>query len=350
MLTSGRRNFKLDVVLGNALVDMYCKCGNIETALDIFHELPTKNVYCWNSVVVGLGMHGFGDEAIDAFVKMERNGVQPDGVTFVGLLSACSHSGLYYEGRRYFSEMVGTYGVEPGIEHYGCMVDLLGRGGFLEEALELIRTMPISPNNVVWGSLLRACQIHKDTEMSKQVMDHLLMLDPNDGANYVFLSNIYASLNRWNDVATCRRLMIENGVCKTPGCSSIEVDNNVHEFIAGDTSHPQFARINVFLDEIAKKLRVLGYELGMDSVLHDIDEEEKESAVRYHSERIAVAYGLMSTPRGKPIKVVKNLRACTDCHAAIKLISKLFNREITVRDRSRFHHFRDGKCSCKDYW
>ncbi|KAK9137233.1 hypothetical protein Sjap_007827 [Stephania japonica] len=130
-----RRNFKLDVVLGNALVDMYCKCGNIETALDIFHELPMKNVFCWNSVVVGLGMHGFGEEAIDAFVKMERNGVKPDGVTFVGLLSACSHSGLFYEGRRYFSEMVGTYGVEPGIEHYGCMVDLLGRGGFLQEAL-----------------------------------------------------------------------------------------------------------------------------------------------------------------------------------------------------------------------
>ncbi|XP_043705090.1 pentatricopeptide repeat-containing protein At1g08070, chloroplastic-like [Telopea speciosissima] len=345
-----RQNLRTDVILGNALIDMYGKCGSIEAALDVFHGLPLKNIFCWNSIIVGLGMHGYGDQAINAFVEMEKGGIKPDGVTFVGLLSGCSHSGLVSEGRRYFSQMSDVYGVNPGIEHYGCMVDLLGRAGFLEEALKLVRTMPMMPNSVVWGSLVRACRIHKDTKISEQVTQHLLELDPHDGGNYVFLSNTYASANRWEDVELCRSLMSERRIHKTPGCSSIEVDNVLHEFVAGDTSHPQFTKINAFLDEIAWELRGLGHEPDTASVLHDIEEEEKENAVRYHSERIAVAFGLMSTPPGKSIRVVKNLRTCDDCHATLKLISKLFMREIIVRDKNRFHYFRDGSCSCKDYW
>ncbi|KAK9279058.1 hypothetical protein L1049_012733 [Liquidambar formosana] len=187
-----RKNFKVDVVLGNALIDMYCKCGSIEAALDVFHGLSMKNIFCWNSIIVGLGMNGYGEEAINAFNMMEREGIKPDGVTFVGLLSGCSHSGLVSVGRKYFSQMLDIYGIDPGIEHYGCMIDLLGRAGFLKEALELIRTMRMKPNSVVWGSLLRACQIHKDTKLSEQVTQHLLELDPCDGGNYVFLSNLYA--------------------------------------------------------------------------------------------------------------------------------------------------------------
>ena len=144
--------------------------------------------------------------------------------------------------------------------------------------------------------------------------------------------------------------MIERGVHKTPGCSSIEVDNVVHEFVAGDTSHPEFRQINVFLDEIGKELERCGHEPDTASVLHDIQDEEKETTIRYHSERIAVAFGLMKTPPGKTIRVVKNLRTCSDCHSAMKLISKVFKREIIVRDRNRFHHFSNGSCSCKDYW
>ncbi|GMP48931.1 hypothetical protein CsSME_00016106 [Camellia sinensis var. sinensis] len=345
-----RKKFSVDVVLGNALIDMYCKCGSIEAALDVFYGLRVKNIFCWNSIIVGLGMHGFGKEAIDVFISMEKESIKPDGVTFVGLLSGCSHSGLMSAGRRYFSQMSSLYGVVPGIEHYGCMVDLLGRAGFLEEALELIKTMPMKPNSVVWGSLLRACQVHKDTKVSEQVTQYLLELDPCDGGNYVFLSNLYASLNRWDDVKICRRLMIERGVRKTPGCSSIEVDNIAHEFVAGDTSHPDFTQIDVFLDEIEKKLKGHGHKPDTASVLHDIDDEEKEIIIRYHSERIAVAFGLMNTPPGKAIRVVKNLRTCNDCHSALKLISKVFKREIIVRDRNRFHQFSNGSCSCKDYW
>ncbi|KAK9106342.1 hypothetical protein Syun_022353 [Stephania yunnanensis] len=345
-----RQNFKIDVFLGNALVDMYCKCGNMDAALDVFRSLTKRNAYCWSSVIVGLAMHGYGEEAIATFDQMHKEGVKPDHVTFIGLLSACSHSGLVIEGRKYFSEMFEVYRVEPGIEHYSCMVDLLGRAGLLQEALELIKSMPVSANAAVWGSLLRACRIHKDAKLSEQVTDQLLKLDPYDGGNYVFLSNVYASLNRWDEVEICRNLMAEKGVHKTPGCSLIEVDNVVHEFMAGDAAHPQFAQISAFLDDVDKKLKVLGHVPDMESVLHDIDKEEKESAVRYHSERIAVAFGIMSTPRGKPIRVVKNLRACSDCHTVMKLMSKLFTRDIFVRDRNRFHHFRDGSCSCKDYW
>ncbi|KAA8549489.1 hypothetical protein F0562_001173 [Nyssa sinensis] len=326
-----RNNFKIDVVLGNGLIDMYCKCGRVEAALDVFHGLPVKNIFCWNSIITGLGMHGYGKEAVDVFISMEKEGIKPDGVTFVGLLCGCGHSGLISIGRRYFSQMRGIYGVEPGIEHYGCMVDLLGRAGFLEEALELVRTMPMKPNSVVWGSLLRACQIHKDTKLSEHVTQQLLELDPHDGGNYVFLSNLYASLNRWDEVDMCRKLMIERGVRKTPGCSSIEVENIVHEFVVGDTSHPQFPQINAFLDRIAKELKVHGHEPDTASVLHDIEDEEKESAIRYHSERVAVAFGIMSTPPGKIIRVVKNLRTCSDCHSAMKLISKVTNIVFAVR-------------------
>ncbi|PIA58051.1 hypothetical protein AQUCO_00500166v1 [Aquilegia coerulea] len=345
-----RRNFKIDVVLGNALIDMFSKCGSIDAALDVFYGLPKKNVFCWNSIIVGLATYGYGRKVIDTFIDMQKAGVKPDGVTFVGLLSGCSHSGLISEGRQYFSQMLSIYGIEPGLEHYGCMVDLLGKAGFLEEALELVKAMPMAPNTIVLGSLLHACQVRKDAKLTEQVAEHLLDLDPHDGGNYVFLSNFYASVNRWHDVEKCRKLMVEKGVQKTPGCSSIEVDNVVHEFVAGDSSHPQLSQIKLFLDDIGKKLISLGHQADMTPVLHDIDEEEKESAVRYHSERLAVAFGLMCTPPGKPIRVVKNLRACSDCHAAIKLISKLFERDIIVRDRSRFHHFRDGSCSCQDYW
>ncbi|PKA57185.1 Pentatricopeptide repeat-containing protein [Apostasia shenzhenica] len=342
---------RIDVVLGNALIDMYFKCGGIDSALEVFHGMPLKNVFCWNSVIAGFGMHGLGEMAIDVFRNMERTGgVKPDGITFVGLLSACSHSGLVSEGKMYFSQMFEVYGIKPQIEHYGCMVDLLGRAGLLQDAIHFVETMAIKPNCVVWGSLLRACRIHSNTKASEHVTQQLLELDPNDGGNYVFLSNIYAIAKRWEDVENCRRIMIEKGVRKLPGCSLVEVKNVVHEFVVGDTSHPQFERINSFLNEIERELRKLGYQPRTSSVLHDVEDEEKEIAIMYHSERIAIAFGLMNTGSMEPVRVVKNLRVCNDCHEASKFMTKLFQKEIVVRDRHRFHHFRDGACSCKDYW
>ncbi|KAL4184028.1 hypothetical protein AMTRI_Chr11g101300 [Amborella trichopoda] len=344
------KRFKFDVVLGTALVDMYLKCGSLDIALQIFKELPHKNIFSWNSIISGLAMHGYGLEAIDAFNRMRECNIKPDGVTFVGLLSGCSHSGLVDEGKGLFSLMRDEYGIEPKVEHYGCMVDLLARAGLLKEAVVLIETMPVEPNPVVLGSILHACEVHKDIELSERMIKRLLELDPRDGGNYVFLSNVYACRKNWDDVDAIRKEMRDRGVRKTPGCSLIEVSNAVHEFTVGDSSHPQFAQISAFLDEINWGVREIGYEAKTEPVLHDIEEEEKESAVRYHSEKLAIAFGLMSTEPGSVIRVVKNLRICSDCHVFIKFLSKKYKREIIVRDKSRFHHFRYGACSCKDYW
>ncbi|KAG0488023.1 hypothetical protein HPP92_006834 [Vanilla planifolia] len=344
-------HLNVDVVLGNALIDFYFKCGSIDAALDVFHSMPSKNVFCWNSIISGFGMQGYGHKAIQAFTEMEKqNAFKPDGITFVGLLSACSHSGLVAEGKRYFYRMRAVYGIVPQIEHYGCMVDLLGRAGLLREALSFVEIMEVRPNCVVWGSLLRACKIHNNIEASEQVTEQMMRLDPRDGGNYVFLSNAYASARRWGDVEVCRRVMTANRARKVPGCSSIEVDNVVHEFVVGDASHAEFGNICSFLAEMEVELRSLGYRPVTACVLHDIEEEEKEKAVMYHSERIAIAFGLMRTRSTEPILVVKNLRVCVDCHEATKFMAKMFQREIIVRDRSRFHHFRDGACSCRDYW
>lgn len=271
---------KIDLVLGNALIVMYFKCGDVETALAVFHGMPIRNIFCWNSVIAGLGINGCGQQAIEMFLEMNRiERIKPDGVTFVGLLSACSHSGLVAEGKQYFSQMLHIYGVEPQIEHYGCMVDILGRAGFLKDALQLLETMPVQPNAIVWGSLLRACHIHRDRKVSEQVTQHLLQFDPNDEANYVLLSNIYASSRRWDDVERCRGIMFRKKVHKLPGCSSIEVNSRLHEFLVDDTSHPQFEQIYAFLAGIEKELRELGYQPNTDSALNHIEDEEKENDV-----------------------------------------------------------------------
>ncbi|CAN6458407.1 unnamed protein product [Victoria cruziana] len=346
-----KESLKVDVVLGTALVDMYMKCGSIDAAMQIFHDMHRRNIFCWNAIISGLAMNGLGEEAIDVFSSMEKENMKPDHVTFVGLLSGCSHSGLVAEGLEFFYQMPKKYGIEPRIEHYGCVVDLLGRAGLLDRAQEVVETMPMIPNGVTLGSLLRACRGSRNNLLKEKIIKKMMDLDPSDGANYVLLSNLYAAANRWADVEVIRELMRERGVRKTPGCSSIELNNVVHEFVVGDSSHPQFERISKFLDEVSKKLRLLGYESDTGPVLHDIDEEEKESSVRYHSEKVAIAFGIMNTSPGSVVRVVKNLRMCSDCHASAKLIAKLFGRRIIVRDRSRFHHFSEaGTCSCKDYW
>ena len=345
------QRLRIDAILGNALVDMYCKCGAIEVALQVFRGLPERNVFCWNSIICGLGMQGRGDLVIETFLEMQQmEGIKPDGVTFVGLLSGFSHSGMVTEGKKYFSQMSKVYGVAPEIEHFGCMVDLLGRAGLLREALNLIHTMPVKPNSVVWGSLLRACKIHRDLSMSEEVARQLVAIDPRDSSNYVLLSNIYASASRWEEVVDCRKVMAESGIRKVPGCSLIEVDNIVHEFTIGDESHPDHHQIVAFLEEIDADVRASGYLPDVDSVLHDIEEEEKEHAVKFHSEKVAVVFGILKTSPGVQIRVVKNLRICADCHEFLKVMAKLFNREIIIRDRSRFHRFIDGTCSCRDFW
>ncbi|XP_015582012.2 pentatricopeptide repeat-containing protein At4g21065 [Ricinus communis] len=334
----------------NSLIDLYAKCGRIRDAQQVFDEMELRNVVSWTSLIVGLAVNGFGMEAIEHFKEMEKQGLVPSEITFVGVLYACSHCGMVNEGFNYFKRMKEEYNIMPRMEHYGCMVDLFGRAGLVIDAYKYIQNMPLQANAVIWRTLLGACTIHGHLALGEIARAQLLLLEPKHCGDYVLLSNLYASEQRWSDVHNLRRTMLHKGIRKTPGHSLVELGNLVHEFVMDDRTHPQSEAIYRMLVEISKKLKLEGYVPCTSNVLADIEDEEKENALIYHSEKIAVAYMLINTPPGTPIRVVKNLRICADCHLAIKLISKIYNREIVVRDPSRFHHFRDGSCSCKDYW
>lgn len=343
-----KNKFRLDPFLGSALIDMYSKCGAVKFASDVFESLREKNACTWNAMINGLAMNGQAEKALDVFSQMQLDRrVLPDEVTFVGVLLACSHGGFVEEGGKHFYSMTRKYGVRLAVEHYACMADLLGRCGFLREAEEIIRNMSTKPDVVVWRALLGGCRIHKDVELAERV---ILEMETHGSGDYVLLSNLYASVGRWEDVEKVRRIMKDRGIEKTPGCSSIEVNNTIHEFISGDRSHPRYKEIYAKLEELGTRMSQEGYISGTAEVLYDIDEEEKEQALGHHSEKLAISFGLISTAPGTALRIVKNLRFCNDCHNATKLISKICNREIVVRDRVRFHHFEDGICSCNDFW
>ncbi|KAL5566899.1 hypothetical protein UlMin_030063 [Ulmus minor] len=345
-----QQRLEVDLVLKTALVDMYAKCGDIDEAYRLFYEMENRDICMWNAMMTGFAMHGCGNEALKLFEEMERLGVEPNNITFVALLHACSHAGLVTEGKRLFEQMVHGFGLVPSIEHYGCMVDLLGRAGKLDEACELIKGMPIQPNTIVWGALLAACKIYKNPNLGEVAAKKLLELEPQNCGYNILMSNIYAASNRWNDVAGVRKALRDVGIKKQPGLTSIEINSSVHDFVMGDEGHPQTGKIYEMLSEMNMKLKDAGYIPNTSVVLKNIDEEEKETALNFHSEKLAMAFGLISTAAGTPIRIVKNLRVCDDCHAATNLLSKIYGRVIIVRDRNRFHHFKEGACSCGDYW
>ncbi|KVI01830.1 pentatricopeptide repeat-containing protein At5g48910 [Cynara cardunculus var. scolymus] len=340
----------INPVLGSALIDMYSKCGSIEEAVQLFESLAKKNVITWNSIITGLAIHGRATDALNHFKRMQENGISPTDVTYISVLTACSHAGLVDQGMSIFNQLVQTVGLEPRIEHYGCMVDLLGRAGRLKDAEELILKMPGEPDDVVLKALLGACKKHGNIEIGERMGNRLLEIDPEDGAPYVALSNMYASLANWDGVMQTRLKMKQNDVKKDPGCSWIEVNGAIHEFVVQDESHKKAKEIHMMLEEMTEKLSLVGYKPDMTQVHLRMEDTEKESVLRHHSEKIAVAFGLISTRRETTVKVVKNLRICDDCHTAIKLVSRIYDRKIIVRDRKRFHHFENGSCSCMDYW
>lgn len=349
-LYAEKNKIQIDDVLGSALVDMYAKCGSIEKAIQVFERLPKKNVITWNAIIGGLAMHGKANDLFNYFSRMERSGVSPSDVTYIAMLSACSHAGLVNKGRSFFNHMVNVVGLEPRIEHYGSLVDLLGRAGYLEEAEELILNMPIRSDDVIWKALLGACKMHKNIVIGRRVAEVLMQLAPHDSGAYVALSNMYASAGDWDGVAEVRSMMKDMDIRKDPGCSWIEIDGVIHEFLVEDDSHPRAKEVHSMLEEISNKLNLEGYRPDTTQVLLKMDEKNKERVLHYHSEKIAVAFGLISTSRKTPLQIIKNLRICEDCHSSMKLISKIYERKISVRDRKRFHHFEHGSCSCMDYW
>ncbi|GKV23654.1 hypothetical protein SLEP1_g33358 [Rubroshorea leprosula] len=345
-----KAGFETGCFVGNALLLMYCKCGSIDEACTAFEEIAEKDVVSWNTMIAGYARHGFGKVALMIFESMKNAGFKPDDATMVGVLSACSHAGLVERGREYFYSMNQDYGITANSRHYTCMVDLLGRAGRLDEAQNLMRNMPFEPDAATWGALLGASRKHGNMALAEKAAEVMFEMEPDNAGMYVLLSNLYAASGRWADVGKMRLKMRENGVKKVPGCSWLEVQNKIHTFSVGDSCHPKRDRIYSYLEELNLKMKQEGYVSSTKLVLHDVDEEEKEHMLKYHSEKLAVAFGILSIPVGRPIRVIKNLRVCEDCHNAIKYISKIADRLIILRDSNRFHHFSGGSCSCGDYW
>ncbi|XP_047959642.1 putative pentatricopeptide repeat-containing protein At5g13230, mitochondrial [Salvia hispanica] len=339
-----------DDAVSNALIDMYGKCGRIRDARSVFDSMSTQDVISWNSIISAYSMHGLGDEALKIFEAMRKANITPDPLTFVAVLSACSNTGSMDQGESYFTSMQEDYGIEPRMEHYTCMVSLLGRLGYIDKAVKMIGEIPHEPSVMVWRALLGACVAHNNVEFGRFSAEKVLELEPQDESTYVLLSNIYAGAKRWDNVAIVRKRMKRKKVKKEPGLSWVEIQGMVHSFVVGDNSHEDIKLIRAMLEWLNLRSKRAGYAPNHDVILLDVEEDEKSRLLWSHSERIALAFSLLVTPPGSPIRIIKNLRICADCHVALKLASKLVKREIVVRDIKRFHHFHDGICSCNDYW
>ncbi|CAA7406126.1 unnamed protein product [Spirodela intermedia] len=345
-----RRNFGSDEFVVTALMDVYAKSGDLVVARKLFDGICSRNVISWSAMIAGCGAHGRVEEALSLFDEMLRRGIRPNHITYIGVLSACVHGGFVDEGRRYFLQMIEHHSITPSLQHYTCMVDLLGRAGLFEEARELIRGMPAEPPPEIWGALMGACRIHGNVKLGKYAAEKLFELKPADPGFYVLLSNIYAAAHMWSEVRRVRGLMRELGLRKPVGWSSVEIGCRIHSFLSGDKSHPDSDEVYERLGELISKAKETGYVPRKEVVLHDVEDDVKESVLSSHSEKLAMAYGWSRLMSGKPIRIMKNLRTCEDCHSFAKFVSTVTHREIILRDAVRFHHIKDGICTCSDYW
>lgn len=344
-IRSSRMRF--NVFLKNALINMFARCGNLAKARVIFDEMEKKNLVSWTAIIGGYGIHGLGNIAVELFDKMIESGIQPDGTVFVSVLSACSHAGLTEKGLNYLDLMKMEYGLKPCSEHYSCVVDLLGRAGRLEEARKLIELMEDEPDGAVWGALLGACKIHKNVELAELAFHKVVELEPTNIGYYVLLSNIYTQANNSEGILRVRLMMRERKLKKDPGYSYFECNGKIHLFVAGDRSHPQTKEIYRLLNRLEDTASKHG---GTNKNDREVINQEPPNIMGVHSERLAIAFALLNTEIGADILVIKNLRICGDCHSFVKRVSKIVDRLLLVRDATRFHHFRNGICSCNDYW
>ncbi|GAV60040.1 PPR domain-containing protein/PPR_2 domain-containing protein/DYW_deaminase domain-containing protein [Cephalotus follicularis] len=344
-----RHGFGLDIVANTALVDFYSKWGRIEDARYVFDKMPTKNIISWNALIAGYGNHGRGSEAVEMFEQMLHEGMRPNHVTFLAVLSACSHSGLSEHGWEIFHSMSTDFKIKPRAMHYACMIELLGKEGLLDEALSLIRGSPFKPTANMWGALLTACRVQGNLELGKVAAEKLYGMEPEKLSNYVVLLNIYYSSGKLKEAAAVVQTLKRKGLRMLPACSWIEVKKQSHVFLSGDKIHAQRKEIHLKVDELMVEISKHGYVPEERTLLPDVDQNEQQILL-YHSEKLAIAFGLINTADWVSLQIVQSHRICSDCHNAVKLIAMVTGREIVVRDASRFHHFKDGSCSCGDYW
>ncbi|KMZ74242.1 Pentatricopeptide repeat-containing protein [Zostera marina] len=342
-----------------ALIDMYSKCGETETALKLFYGISVKSVSAWNAMITGLAINGHGRESVDLFTEMQISGPKPNDITLVGVLTGCSHSGLINDGRRIFKSLtLGVYGgVTPELKHYGCYIDMLSRSGHLREAAHVISLMQMEPDFIILNALLASCKTYGNSEIARKFQSKFIELSSEPAVpeeskvgGRILVSKIYAGDGEWEKEEHMRAGLRRKQV----GWSSIEKDGTVHRFIAGDRSHRQTHAIYSWVDEMVVKLRSEeGYNAAAaeGDVLVDLCEEDRESWGARHSEKLALGFAmLLDGGSGDIVKIVKNLRMCRDCHIFFKHVSKASKKVILVRDRIRFHRFVNGVCSCRDFW
>ncbi|KAI5402285.1 pentatricopeptide repeat-containing protein At2g22070 [Lathyrus oleraceus] len=338
-----------NMLVSSALVDMYCKCGVPLDARLIFETMPIRNVITWNSLILGYAQNGQAQEALALYERMLQENFKPDNISFVGVLSACINADMVKEGHKYFNS-ISEHGMTPTLDHYACMITLLGRSGNIDKAVDLIKAMPHKPDYQIWSALLSVCS-KEDIKTAEFAANYLFQLDPHNAGPYIMLSNLYAACGKWKDVAVVRSLMKNNNAKKFAAYSWVEDGNEVHRFVSDDHNHPKMERIYTELNRLIVKLQQIGYNPDTGIVLHNVGEEEKLKSISHHSEKLALAFSLTKKPNGvSPIRIMKNIRICDDCHVFLKLASIAVARPIIIRDSSRFHHFFGGKCSCKDHW
>lgn len=345
-----KTGFQADVFVGSAVIDMYANCASMRDAKRYFEWMDEKDVACWNALIAGYGMIGRGNEAIELFLKMKYSGLSPNESTLVSVLCACSHSGLVAQGLQIFYHMTEVWNIVPNSKHYACVIDLLGRAGRLNDAYSLMKRMHLQPGLEIYGSLLTACKIHRNFELGVEISRELFQLKPNDAGYYVLLSNMYALAGNWAFARMTRISLKLNNLKKNPGLSSIEINGEMFTFMASQTDHPHYLEIKEFLKGLIFKIKAAGYEPDTKSVFLDVSDDVKKDILFHHSEKLAIAFGLMRTKPGAIIRITKNLRICNDCHSASKFISKVYGRVLAIKDANRFHVFQDGVCSCRDWW
>ncbi|XP_030534229.1 pentatricopeptide repeat-containing protein At4g32450, mitochondrial [Rhodamnia argentea] len=331
----------LNVFTYNRILEMYGRCGSMNDAFAVFDKMSERNLSTWDIMITWLAKNGLGEDAIDLFTQFKGAGLKPDGQMFIAVFSACAAVGDIHEGMLHLESMSKEYGIVPSMEHYVSVVDMLGRTGHLDEAMEFVEKMPLEPSVGIWETLMNLCRIHGHTELGDRCAELVEQLDP---------SRLNEQSRSGQVPVTASDIAKEEEKKKMAKKNLLEARSTVHEYRAGDMSHPETDRIYTQLRGLRGLMKEAGYVPETRFVLHDVDQESKEDALLAHSERLAISYGLLSSPARSSIRVIKNLRVCGDCHNALKIMSKLVGREFIMRDAKRFHHIKDGVCSCRDYW
>lgn len=345
-----RKGFVNDVSVATALIGMYSRSGSLKSAHNVFRKINHKTLASWNCMIMGYALYGLGREALLLFDDMCELGIQPDAITFTALLSSCKNSGLIEEGWKLFDSMNRDHKITPTVEHYSCMVDLLGRAGYLDEAWDFIQTMPVEPDAAIWGALLGSSRIQKNMGLAEVAADKLFKLEPHNYANYAVMMNLYRSSKRWKEMHRIGSLARSVGVKGRDGWSWTQIGGRIHVFSEEGNPHPSEGKIYFELYQLVSEMKELGYVPDVESVPQDIDEKEKEKVLMSHPEKLAITFGLMKIRNSRPIRVVMNKRVCKDCHTAAKCITVVKECQIVLKDGGRVHHFREGRCSCNECW